>query len=118
MKKTPVACTEDVTHMERAEICVRLQGKGAQSLGFVVFSCYTELKPPARARKSSLFHKEVSPAEMALLPSPISADSDPKKKGDCPREHLKLNWWISHEEGAGKTGQEEPAVGFPLDSCS
>lgn len=123
MKKTPVACTEDVTHMKTAEICVRLHREGVWSikLGFCCVSFLHWAKTHSTHQEKPFIPQRPNCCPLEKWhcnQNSISPDFDPKKEVKGPREHLKLNWWISHEEGTGKTSQDEPALGFPLDSCS
>lgn len=107
MKKTPVACTDEVMPMKTAEICVGLHGEGVWSikLGFccVLFLHWAKTHTTCQGKSFIPQKPNCCPLEKWYCSqNPISPDFDPKKEVKCPREHLKVNWWLSSEEGAGK----------------
>lgn len=100
------------THENGWDLCQTPWGGSLEHKAWVwfVFHCYAELKPTAQAQKSSLFLGEV-----ALLPKPHCSRFWPREEEKLAKRAPEAELV---EEGAGKTSQDEPAVGFPLDSCS
>lgn len=111
MKKTPAACTEDVTHMKMAGICVRLRGEGVWStkLGFGLCFTATLSSNPHHRHRKVLYSLE----KWHCSPNPIAPDFDPEKKKNWPREPLKLNWWRREQGKPARMSQLWDSLWIP-----
>lgn len=123
MKKTPVACTEDVTHMKIAEICVRLHGGGslehkARVLCFFPTVSWNPQHTPGKVLYSTKA-KELSLGEVALLPkTPFLQILTQRRRLSAQGSTWRWTGGYHLRREQGKTSQDEPTLGFPLDSCS
>lgn len=102
------------THENSWNLCQTPRGGSLEHKAWVLL-CFTAAlssNPQHTPSKVLYSTKPCSLEEWHCSPNPISPDFDPKKKENFPRGGELV------ERGAGKSRQDEPAVGFPLDSCS